>query len=369
MQRLSGLVMAAHVPPGGAGGGMVRYVVEIVRALDRRDDIDVHVVSSEAAAPWWAQTLGPARVHAVRALPAAAAGIRDLVSAGPPGTHHFDVVHGTKHLLPLRRQGTVSILTVYDMLPLDRPLDFTATKRALLRRPYLDSIRRADVLLCISEATQDRMLSYVPEVAARSEVVRLGTASALLDVAAEPVSELEPGSFVLAVGDNSPRKNLATLLAGWDQMSRRGAAARLVLTGPPGWGVEGADLAGAAGVTHLGHVSNGQLRWCYENAAAVAIPSMLEGYGLPAAEAVAFGTPLITSEDKALAEAAENTAMIADSACPDCWAAAMSAALSCPNGRRVPASKPSRGWDTVAEETVRAVRAQLLAPDSGGTHG
>lgn len=369
MSKLSWLLMAAHVPAGGAGGGMVRYAIEMAHALHRRDDVDVHVVAAESAADWWAQRLGGAGVHPVKGLPAAAAGIRDLAGASPWAQQRFDVVHATKHLLPLRLRGAVAVLTVHDMLPLDRPLDFTAAKRTLLRRPYLGSIRRADLLLCVSEATRNRMLSYLPEVASRSHVIHLATASALLDAEAEPVSDLHPGEFVLAVGDNSPRKNLSTLLDGWAQMSRRRSRAQLVLTGPPGWGVEGADTSRATGVTHLGHVGDGQLRWCYENAAAVAIPSKLEGFGLPAAEAVAFGTPLITSEDTALAEAAQETAVIADSTCPDCWAAAMTAALSRRDGGFGRDPNPGRDWDTVAAETVQAVRGELLTGAIGSARG
>lgn len=372
MAPLSWLVMAAHVPSGGAGGGMVRYVVELVRALNRRPDVYVHVIASRAAAPWWRDDFGISRVHPVPGGPVVLAGVRDLLGMGVPNRGRVDVVHGTKHMLPVLRRSRLGVLTVHDMLPLDRPGDFGRGKRLLLRHPYLASLRRADLLLCVSGATRRRLASYLPEVANRSQVVRLGPAEALLETQPEPVPHLANGRFVVAVGDNSPRKNLRTLLAGWPRVRTRFPDVVLALVGPRGWGVEGssAETRSRDGVVSLGHLPDTQLRWCYENAAAVAMPSTLEGFGLPAAEARAFGAPLVISEDAALAEAADGDGHVADSADPESWARALTKVLSSTTTvQSMPATGARfRSWDDIAAETVAAVRNRLPAMSGRAPH-
>lgn len=373
MTPLTWLVMGAHVPSGGAGGGMVRYVVELVRAMRRRTDLQLHVVASHAAASWWREDMGIQHVHAVPSGPVTVSGVRDLLGLGMPSQPRFDVVHGTKHMLPMPRRAQLRVLTVHDMLPLDRPGDFRRSKRLLLRHPYLTSIRRADLLLCVSEATRRRMASYLPEVVNRARVVQLGPADALLAARPHAVPGLLPGHFVLAVGDNSPRKNLRTLLAGWARVRGRFPAAKLVLVGPPGWGVEGESGSGHVDdrVVRMGHLPDRQLRWCYENAAAVAMPSVLEGFGLPAAEARAFGTPLIISEDSALVEVAQGHGLIADSADPATWAKALAKVLAATCGAEESAPDgeagewPDRDWDAIAAETVAAARDRLPVTRAG----
>jgi glycosyltransferase involved in cell wall biosynthesis len=366
MTPLQWLVMAHHVPAGGAGGGMVRYVNELVTALHRRDDVAVHVACTQDAADWWAELLGADAVHPSTSMPTTAAAIRDMAGWGIPGG--FDVLHGAKHLLPKPRLARVHLLTVHDMLPLDRPRDFPPAKRLFLRRPYLDSLRRADLLLSVSEATRNRLVSYLPEVADRVQVVPLAPSDAVLCANPEPIPDVEPGRFVLTVGDHSPRKNQAMLLAGWRRLQDIDRAGKLVWVGPPGWGVDPVDTD-TPNVIRLGHISDELLSWGYRNAAAVAVPSLLEGFGLPAAEARGMGTPLITSEDEALAEAAGHDAAVADSTDPTEWAAAMAAALHRPALAAQPGAAPVRSWDDVAAEGVTAVRNLLVGDSWDDRHG
>lgn len=358
MRPLRWLLMATHVPDEGRGGGMVRYLVELVNALRHRDDVEVHVASNPEAADWWRDRLGDEAVHQIRSMPTTLAGARDLTGWGLPDG--FDVLHGAKHLLPKRRVAPIQVLTVHDMLPLDRPRDFGIAKRILLRRPYLDSLRRADLLLCVSEATRQRLVSYLPEVASRTHIVRLAPSTSVLTADSQPLPGVVSGRFVLTVGDSSPRKNLATLLAGWRRLQHTDPHGQLVWVGPQGWGVDG-DLEWAANVRRLGHVTDEQLRWCYENAAAVAVPSLLEGFGLPVAEARGFGAGLITSEDRALAEAADHGAAVADSTDPIEWAAAMAAALRPGNSASGSVPGRMRSWNDVADQTVAAVRSLTLS--------
>lgn len=353
------LLLGTHVPASGSAGGMVRYVVELARALADRDDVDLTVLASPAGAPFLADVLGARRVLALPAdLPTA---LRSALERGAlvPGLltassrRTWDVVHGTKHLLP-RRGGARRVLTVHDTLFLDRPQDFPAAKRTLLRRPFLASARAADVCLCVSSATRDRLVHHAPELAARAAVVGLAVAPGLLAAAPVAVPALQGRRFGLVVGDPSPRKNLPFALDVWRRVHQAHPDLQLALAGPPGWGIEDlGDIGARADVVRLGQLSDGQLRWCYEQAEVVLCPSLLEGYGLPAVEAVALGARVVTSEDPALVEVSGPFATHLPLR-PDVWSAAVLDLIAAPKPRT---PTTARTWRDVAADTVRAVAA------------
>ncbi len=358
------LLLATHVPVSGAGGGMIRYAVELGRALARRDDVELHVLAQSEARGRLGEVLGlpGERVHE---LPGGvlAASLRQRAGRGAPvfaQIDSFDVVHGTKHLVPARARG-IRLLTVHDLLPLDRPDDFGLAKRVLLPREYLASIRGADALVCVSEATRTRLVDRVPEVADRATVVSLAMATSLLDAVPAPIRALAGRSFALVVGDASPRKNLRAVTRWWPAVTARRPDLVLAVAGPAGWGVDDGlreldALVEAGQAVRLGHVDDGALRWAYEQAAVVLCPSRLEGFGLPALEAVTFGAPLVRSPDPALAEAARGMGRVVALDDPLGWVEA-----TCDAVREGRVSAPVAGgrvrrWDDVAAETVALAR-------------
>ena len=358
MTPLRYLLLATHVPADGRGGGMIRYVLELARELEARSDVELHLLVSREARDLAVDLLGDER-RAHVSLPAPTVvrsfGERVAVSA-PVLRREFDVVHGAKHLVPKRSRAT-RVLTVHDMILLDRPDDFGRLKKALLPGPYLASVHDADVVLCVSEATRERLAAYTPSAIRRTTVVPLAPATALLAAVPAPVERLAGRRFAVVVGDTSPRKNLALVVQRWAEIAGE-ADVRLAVVGPPGWGTGGVGEGPVdPRVELLGHVSDAELRWCYENADLVLCPSLAEGFGLPAAEAAAFGAPLLTSHDAALREAAGGwgTSMTSDD--PDAFVAAARDLLLAPGRTASPATPTRRTWADVADETVRAVRA------------
>lgn len=358
MTALRYLLLAGHVPESGSGGGIVRYTVELARALARRDDVDLHLVI-DGRVPVLEALVPAGRVRHQPTLPTAFRSLQEWRGAGPPAG--IDVVHGVKHIVPARSSDAAKVLTVHDMLLLDRPGDFPAVKRVLLRRPYLASIRDADLVLCVSAATRARLLDYVPSVADRTVVVPLAAPSSLDEAVPVPVPELAGRRFALVVGDSNPRKNLRLAVDTWSLVRERVGDAVLVVVGPPEWaaaarGSRWAEHVATGAVHHLGQVPDATLRWCYEHASVVLCPSRLEGFGLPAVEAVRFGAPLVVSDDPALGEAAAGSgAVVVAGRDREGWARAVVAAIE--GGRRAAAGDlASRDWDDVAGETVRAMR-------------
>jgi glycosyltransferase involved in cell wall biosynthesis len=352
------LLMAGHVPPDLRGGGIVRYTVELARALQRRDDVDLHLLTSAEAAGPLAELAGsderivrlPARVPD----PLVPAFERSLL--GRTLASRFDIVQGAKHLLP-RRVAARTVLTVHDMLLFDRSADFPLPKRTLLRRPYAGSLRQADTLLCVSAATRARLTEWAPELAARTAVVPLATSPLLLRSEATPVDGLVGRTFGLVVGDSAPRKNLAVAVSAWARVVEQRPDAVLALVGPPDWragayGPDHAALVASGHVVQLTGVDDGTLRWCYEHAAVVLAPSLAEGFGLPAVEALDLGAPLVTSLDPALVEVSGGDADHLRADDVPAWADAAIRQLNAPRRTR---DRQIRTWDDVAAETVAAV--------------
>jgi glycosyltransferase involved in cell wall biosynthesis len=374
MKRLRWLVLAASVPPGGGLGGMVRYTTEMIAALRRRDDIEVFALANGPALDTVAEMVGDSE-H-VRALPAVLSGPAVALGerAHPYAVHGFDVVHGTKHIVP-RRTTALRVLTVHDMLPLDRPADFPLVKRMFLPGPYRRSIAQADVLACVSNATRERLVAHQPAAAARAIVVPLATSDRLRDAEPAAVSALRTARFALVVGDASPRKNLAIVVRAWELVREQVPDALLAIAGPPDWSGSGPDAARSAliesgGAVALGHVSDAQLRWCYDRAHVVLCPSRAEGFGLPVAEALSLGAPVIVSTDAAQREVAAGRA-IAEIDPDDVrrWAAVIVDAFASGRSPRPALSESIRTWDDAASELVDATRGAIQARRHGSDAG
>lgn len=356
----SWLLMATQVPASGHLGGIVRYVVELARELAVHPDVELSVLTTPGTRPLFTELLGRAdRVHVLPNLPTAARSLLERPGLLVPAFRRpFDVVHGTKHLVPRVAAGH-RVLTVHDLLPMDRPEDYGWLKRTALVRPYRSSLRQSDVLLCVSQATRARLLAELPTTADRACVVPLAMAQELTEAVPVAVPELEGRRFALVVGDASPRKNLSLVIDAWEDVRASAPDAVLCVVGPQGWGVDdrGArwERSVASGaILPLQQVDDGVLRWCYEHARVVACPSLVEGFGLPAIEALHFGAPLLTSDDPALVEASGDAVPHLAADDPVVWTRALLAALA--QDRPATAVAGSRTWSQVADETVRAVR-------------
>jgi glycosyltransferase involved in cell wall biosynthesis len=116
-----------------------------------------------------------------------------------------------------------------------------------------------------------------------------------------------PEQFIFYLGTLEPRKNLTRLIHALHQLHQRGCPTKLVLAGPPGWHMNGFHqeierLGLATAVHYLGYVPTDHLPGLYSLATVFAFPSLYEGFGLPPLEAMACGTPVLTSRGSAMAE-------------------------------------------------------------------
>ncbi|MBK8902035.1 MAG: glycosyltransferase family 4 protein [Anaerolineaceae bacterium] len=127
-----------------------------------------------------------------------------------------------------------------------------------------------------------------------------------------------PEQFVLFVGTIEPRKNLKRLIGAIAQLRQRGCDTRLVMVGPHGWLINGSlekeieTLGLQDAVQNLGYVPQEDLPGIYSLATVFAFPSLYEGFGLPPLEAMACGTPVLTSQESAMAEICGEAAWLVD---------------------------------------------------------
>ncbi|MGD9572506.1 MAG: glycosyltransferase family 4 protein [Thermoleophilia bacterium] len=203
------------------------------------------------------------------------------------------------------------LLAVHDATFMSNPEWLGARARAVLRGLVPRSARRAAAVLALSETAAGDIAQALRVDRDRIRVVSPHPAPVFTpdETAAGRVRErfgLE--RYVLAVGDLGPRKNLAAL--GRAVRSLGSGAPVLALVGKPGPG--GEEIARESGGRWLGHVDDAALADLYRAAAVTAYPSLYEGFGLPAVEAMACGSPLVASDRGALPEVTGGAAVLVE---------------------------------------------------------
>jgi glycosyltransferase involved in cell wall biosynthesis len=167
---------------------------------------------------------------------------------------------------------------------------------------------------------------------------------------------------VLAVGTIEPRKDLPTLVAAFDALAAADPALRLVLAGPDGWGTADLDaaLAGAHHrdrVARLGFVSDADRGDLVAGAAVVAVPSIYEGFGLVAAEALRAGRPVVASAAGSHPEVVGDAGLLVPARDVDALGAALRRVLEDPE---LAADLGLRGPEQVAGLTWARTAAGLV---------
>jgi glycosyltransferase involved in cell wall biosynthesis len=237
-----------------------------------------------------------------------------------------DIAHSMHPLLmPVRHAGQV--VTVYDLFFLD---DATGAA-AEIRRDYpgltLAHARRADLVVVISSYTAG-------EVARRLSVPEGRLALCPPGAPAWP-RRIPPAARgpILYVGSSEVRKNVPGLLRAYARLrARHRDVPDLVLAGRPP--LADSDLArsiaGTEGVTHAGYVSDDERQRLYAGASMVVVPSLDEGFGMTALEAMTVGVPVVSSNRGALPEVVGRAAVLVDPADEEALAAGMRRILSSP---------------------------------------
>lgn len=268
-------------------------------------------------------------------------------------TGPVDVIHATTIAMPPRSAPIV--LTIHDVAFLHDPALFTARGRRFFRRGMDLAKAEADLVVCSSDATLRDCVDagFDPERVTKVPMgVRTGAATPE-DVGRVRRTYALERDYILWTGTVEPRKNLARLLTAFRSLA---IDHDLVLAGPKGWNEDLDTLVGTDRdrVKVLGFVPQADLGPLYAGATVFCFPSLLEGFGLPVLEAMAQGTPVVTSDRTSTEELARGAGILVDPRDPEGIADGIRSVIEDESlARRLRDAGPRRAaefsWDKTAE--------------------
>lgn len=312
-------IAIALTSSSGQLSGVPRHAINLARCLLTNEQITaVHLI----AAPWQMELVhdaaprDDARLHlhtaAVRntslsrntwyytELPRIAARVEaDIVHLGYPAPLHKRAYH------------CPTVVTLHDLYPYDAPDNFGFPKVVFNRFVLRQCLQAADAIACVSSSTLARLEGVEPRLALQKAVVIHNCVEAQPHIVdCRPLRGWCGEPFLLCVAQHRRNKNILFLLRLFERLLRTAQLSegtRLVIVGIPGPETHTilrfiADAKIADRVTLVNGLSEDELQWCYRNCELLLAPSLMEGFGLPVAEALLAGCRVICSDIPAFRE-------------------------------------------------------------------
>lgn len=361
-------------------GGQQRYVRELLRHLPAVESDNEYVL--------WLNFAHPANLplydQVRRDLKASRCGYGTVLCRIPPQvlralrvpietlTGPADVFHAPTAAWALTRRAK-RVVTIHDLAYFDYPECFDGAQIGRWKRDVKWLADQATMVITVSEFARGTIVERLGVDPHRIRVTyhgvsRMffeGTPSAPFDATQSRFGIRRP--YVLFVSTVQPNKNVARLLEAFDLLRRSELRGwQLVVAGQPGWLVgpifAAAEKMGVGGdIVFTGFVEDGILAELYRHAEVFVLPSLAEGFGIPAIEAMACGAPVVVSKTGALPEIVGDAGVLVDPySCEDIARGILEAATD----QTLRASLVARGsirasvfrWERTARETVAAYR-------------
>ena len=367
-------VLTAEQLLGPVPGGIGRYVSALVRHLPpvaAARGGTVRFVTGRHPAERLAEVgLDPAATTAL-SLPGRLLNRTWVAGRRPrlpgPLMEGADVVHATSAALP-PAGGRPLVVTVHDLAFHQHPEAYPRAGRAWHERATRIAVAEASLFVAPSSATARDLSDLYGVEPARVAVVPLGVEPSDGDrgAARRLLADLGVrGPFLLAVGTLEPRKNLRRLLNAFATLSEELTDHHLVVVGPTGWGPDLSPIMAnpwdTVRIKLAGQVADPVLHGLYGLADGLAYPSLYEGFGLPVLEAMAHGTPVLTSNRSSLPEVAGDAAILVNPVSTESIATGLRSLVGDEALRaRLRAAGPERAarftWSATAEATWTVYR-------------
>jgi glycosyltransferase involved in cell wall biosynthesis len=233
----------------------------------------------------------------------------------------LDVLHMT-YVGPLWSAAPV-VLTVHDISYVTNPEWFSARDLRVLSGAIPSAIKRAAIVHTVSEDSRSLIVEHYRVPADKVRVVPSGAGPAgePIDIADARANlkgiGVDPDRpYLLAVGNLQPRKNLVRLIDAYGRLNAEGRSdADLVLVGPKHFQADEVFAAASAVADRIhftGYLDARQLAACYRCCAAFVFPSLYEGFGAPAVEAMVHGAPIASARAGSLPEVCQDAALYFD---------------------------------------------------------
>ena len=291
-------------------------------------------------------------------------------SMGASTRHRPYVLHSPYYLKPYFTR-VPSIVTIFDLLPVFYPDALPNWRtRVLFRVAVWVAARTATHVVVPSVSTCNDLVGRIGVPSRKITVIPLAADPRFAPQSANEMARVREkydlaSEYVLSVGINKPHKNLGTLIEAWQRVERKGA---LVIAGA--WDARYAGDASAiaqqgsreAGkLRYIHDVSDSDLPALYAGAMVFVIPSLYEGFGLPALEAMACGAPVIVSNTSSLPEVVGDAALLFDPRDTDALAALLTDLLDNHAKREELRAKSLMraaqfSWERTARDTLKVYR-------------
>jgi glycosyltransferase involved in cell wall biosynthesis len=232
----------------------------------------------------------------------------------------LDILHFPHYICSLRQSSVPYVLTIHDTIAIDSPEWCKSSNAAYYNLCMKAALKRAEAIIAVSKCTASDLQRNFSLSSSKVKVVYPGIDPIFsCQVDYSSFSDVRtcynlPERYILYVGNIEPKKNVKTLLYVYQKLKKRGLSHKLVLVGKRSWKVK-AELdkitKGVASndIILAGYVDRNDLPFVYRMADVFVFLSLYEGFGFPSLEAMACGTPVVSSAKGALAETAAGAAI------------------------------------------------------------
>jgi glycosyltransferase involved in cell wall biosynthesis len=233
------------------------------------------------------------------------------------------VLHCPSYICPLRKQSTPYVVTIHDTIAIDHPQWCKKTNALYFKLFMKAAAKKATRIISVSERSTDDIKRNFDLPCSRIRTIHSGIDNIFNSGEnSSRCSEVKacynlPQRYILYVGNIEPKKNIVTLLRVQKKLREKNLPHKLVIVGKRSWESK-AELEeisreiAAGNVVCPGYVDRNDLPYVYKMADVFVFPSLYEGFGFPPLEAMACGTPVITTRGGALAETVKDAALIVE---------------------------------------------------------